>query len=165
MAESVTFQSATLATIPDGSKVAADIIASEIYQRVKMTFGVDGVATDVSAGNPLPVTGTTTVTGTVVTSEVPAATSTTSNVISANTNTTILAANTARLGATIANDSTAILYLKLGSASSATSYTVQMAGSTAGGISYYEVPFRYVGIITGTWATANGNARVDELSA
>ncbi len=161
MAESVTFQSATLATIPDGSKVAADIIATEIYQRVKMTFGVDGVATDVSAGNPLPVT----VSGTITVSETPAGTSTTSNVASSASNVTILAANTARLGATIANDSTAILYLKLGSASSATSYTVQMAGSTSGGISYYEVPFRYTGIITGTWATANGNARVDELTA
>ncbi len=55
MVESVTFQSGTLATIPDGSKVAADIIASEIYQRVKITVGPDGTATDVSDANPLPV--------------------------------------------------------------------------------------------------------------
>lgn len=164
MAESVTFQSATLATIPDGSKVAADIIAGEIYQRVKTTFGVDGVATDVSAGNPLPVTGATTVTGTVVTSELPSTTGVAANVASSASNVTILAANTARIGATVANDSTAILYLKLGSASSSTSYTVQMAGSTTGGISYYEVPYKYNGVITGTWASATGNARVTELT-
>lgn len=165
MAESVTFQSATLATIPDGSKVAADIIVGEIYQRVKTTFGVDGTATDVSAGNPLPVTGTTTVTGTVATSELPAGTGASNNVASSATNVTILAANVARLGGTVANDSTAILYLKLGASSSATSYTVQMAGSTSLGISYYELPYKYSGIVTGTWASATGNARVTELTA
>ncbi len=153
MADDVTFQSATLATIPDGSIVAADRILNVLYQRVKVVYGVDGVATDVSASSPLPVTGAISGTGTA------------SNVSSLNTNQTILAANAARLGATIANDSTQILYLKLGSSSSSTSYTVQMAGSTSGGIAYYEVPFDYTGIITGTWASANGNARVTELTA
>lgn len=37
--------------------LAADDTTSGKVQRVKLTFGVDGVATDVSSSNPLPVTG------------------------------------------------------------------------------------------------------------
>jgi hypothetical protein len=74
-------------------------------------------------------------------------------------NTNLLAANAARRGAVVFNESTAVLYLKLGSASSVTSYTVQIAAN-----GYYEVPFGYTGIITGIWASANGNARVTELT-
>lgn len=39
-----------------GASVAADEIGGVLYQRVKPVFGVDGVATDVSATDPLPVT-------------------------------------------------------------------------------------------------------------
>lgn len=39
----------------EGAIVAADEILGILYQRIKMTFGVDGVATDVSNDNPLPV--------------------------------------------------------------------------------------------------------------
>lgn len=38
-----------------GATVAADEIAGVLFQRVKPTFGVDGVAVDVSSSNPLPV--------------------------------------------------------------------------------------------------------------
>lgn len=38
-----------------GASVAADEIGGVLYQRVKPVFGVDGVATDVSATDPLPV--------------------------------------------------------------------------------------------------------------
>ena len=44
--------------------VAADEIAGIKHQRVKVEIGVDGTATDVSASNPMPVTGSVTVTGT-----------------------------------------------------------------------------------------------------
>lgn len=84
---------------------------------------------------------------------------TTSNVSASATNVTVLAANADRKGAMVFNDSTAILYLKLGTASSSTSFTVRIAG---GG--YYEVPFGYAGIITGTWTSATGFARVTELT-
>lgn len=36
--------------------VATDDIAGVHYQRIKVTFGADGSATDVSGANPLPVT-------------------------------------------------------------------------------------------------------------
>lgn len=81
-------------------------------------------------------------------------------VVSANTDTTILASNTNRLGATVYNDSIQILYLLLAnSTSSNTVYTVQLAAG-----SYYEVPFGYKGVLKGLWASANGNARVTELT-
>lgn len=41
--------------IPGIGTVAADEIGGKKFQRIKFTFGVDGVATDVSADNPLPV--------------------------------------------------------------------------------------------------------------
>lgn len=88
-------------------------------------------------------------------------TATLSNVASSATSVTVLAANSARRGAIIYNDSSAVLYLKFGSgAASTSSYTVQIA---AGG--YYEFPSPvYTGACTGIWAAANGNARVTEVT-
>lgn len=87
-------------------------------------------------------------------------TGTQSSVASSATDVTILAANTSRKGAAVYNDSTAILYLLVGSGTSSTSlYTVQVSPSA-----YYEIPYNYVGILKGIWASANGNARVTEFS-
>lgn len=77
---------------------------------------------------------------------------------------TVLASNTARLGATISNGGTAIMYLALGTAASSTRYTATLAGSSGGVAAYYEVPFGYTGVITGQWAAANGSAFVTELT-
>ncbi len=182
MVDNVTFQSGTLATAPDGSVIGTDNIGGIIYQRVKVVWGVDGTVVDTSAINPLPVvlaTGaavighvitdsgsTTVVTGTVTTKEVRPATGTQTSVASSNTHVPILASNANRLGGTVTNDSTQILYLLLaaGNASN-TNYTVQLAGSTTGGVAYYEIPFGYTGPIDGIWASANGNARVTEMTA
>lgn len=89
-----------------------------------------------------------------------ASTGTTTSVAGSASNGTLLASNSNRLGATIYNDSTAVLYVKLGATASSTSYTVQLAAN--GG--YYEVPANYTGIIDGIWASATGNARITELS-
>lgn len=76
------------------------------------------------------------------------------------TNVTLLAANAARVGATIYNDSTAILYLKFGATASATSFTAKLQPE-----SYFEVPYGYTGIIDGIWASdASGSARITELT-
>lgn len=88
-----------------------------------------------------------------------AGTATLTNVAASASSVTILAANTARLGATIVNDSTQVLYLKMGATASSTSYTVKLAAGA-----YYEVPFGYTGILDGIWASASGNARVTELT-
>jgi hypothetical protein len=82
-----------------------------------------------------------------------------SSVTAADSDTLVLAANADRRGATIYNESTAVLYLALGeAAASATDYTVQVTAS-----GYYEVPFGYSGQIRGIWAAVNGAARVTEL--
>lgn len=76
---------------------------------------------------------------------------------------TILAANNDRLGATIWNASTAILYLDLDSApdavASANKYTVALQPGD-----YYECPYRYTGKVVGVWAAQNGSALVRELT-
>jgi hypothetical protein len=74
----------------------------------------------------------------------------------------LLAANVLRIGATVFNDSSAILYLGLGTtATTTTNYTVKIAQN-----GYYEVPARYTGQIRGIWATdpGDGAARVTELT-
>lgn len=76
----------------------------------------------------------------------------------------LLAANNARKGAVITNDSSAVLYIKLGTTASTTSYTVTLAGSASAPFSSYEVPFGYVGAIDGIWASATGNARITEIA-
>lgn len=93
-----------------------------------------------------------------------AGTATLSNVAGSATSVTLLAANTARIGATITNDSSALLYIKFGTTASTTSYTVVLAGAASAPFSYYEVPAGYTGRIDGIWASAAGNARVTELT-
>lgn len=97
----------------------------------------------------------------VVVNRTPTSTSTLTSVASSATSVTILAANTARKGASISNTSTAILYLRLnaGTADITTGHTVQMASNT-----YFEVPFGYTGAIVGIWASANGSANVTEFA-
>lgn len=104
--------------------------------------------------------GSLTVDGSVTANPTRPATATSSNVSSSASNVTLLVSNAGRLGATVYNDSTAILYLKLGATASSSSHTLQMA---AGG--YFEVPFWYTGIIDGIWASANGSARLVEVTA
>jgi hypothetical protein len=71
----------------------------------------------------------------------------------------LLASNNARVGATVYNDSAAILYIKLGATASATSFTVKVQPEE-----YFEVPFGYTGAIDGIWASATGSARITELT-
>lgn len=84
---------------------------------------------------------------------------TVTSVASSATSVTLLAAS-ARRGATIYNDSTQVLYMKFGITASNTSYTVQLASGD-----YWEMPYPiYTGRIDGIWASANGNARITELT-
>lgn len=93
------------------------------------------------------------------------ATATPTNVPAAITTTTLLAANANRLGGSIVNDSTAILYILLGSGTaSATNYSYVVDGKTTVG-GTFEIPEGWTGAIQGIWATATGNARVTERTA
>jgi len=103
----------------------------------------------------------TTITNTVPTKEIIASTAAGTSVSDTNVSTTLLAANANRLGATIYNDSTAILYVKFGTTASATDFTVQMNTED-----YYEIPFRYTGRLDGIWdSDASGAAKITELTA
>lgn len=103
-------------------------------------------------------------TASVATGDAPA-TGTITSVNDTNSDVTILAANANRKGATVFNDSTALLYLALASVTaSATNYSVQVP---AGG--YFELPTCdggvYTGVIKGIWASdASGAARVTEFA-
>lgn len=81
------------------------------------------------------------------------------SVASSATSVQLLAANNRRLGATITNNSTQILYIVLSNAAASIgSFTVELAPGD-----YYETPFGYTGPIQGIWASANGNAQVTEI--
>lgn len=61
--------------------------------------------------------------------------------------TTLLAANQSRLQASFYNDSTVgSLYLALGAGAAFTDYTVRLEPQEM-----YELPYRYVGLVTGIW--------------
>jgi len=85
--------------------------------------------------------------------------STCSNVNAVVADTALLAYNYNRLGATIYNDSTSAMYLKLGTGASPTSFTCLVKGE-----GYYELPFNYLGPINGYWVSATGTARITELT-
>lgn len=71
----------------------------------------------------------------------------------------LLAANTARKGATIYNEGAGTLYVGLGTSTvSATDYTVAIAPN-----GYYEIPFGFTGQIRGIFGSA-GTALVQELT-
>lgn len=88
-------------------------------------------------------------------------TATSSSVASSATSVQLLASNTSRKNATFFNDSTSILYLKLGTTASTSSYAVQIPSN-----GYYELPNGsvYTGEIDGIWSSANGNVRITELT-
>lgn len=87
-------------------------------------------------------------------------TGTVTSVADTATSTTLLNLNTSRLGASFFNDSTEILYLKCGSTASATSFTCKVGVGQ-----YYELPFKYSGIVDGIWANnAAGSVRVTEYT-
>lgn len=117
-------------------------------------------------GNPLHATAPSTGAGAVdqSTQRVVAGGASTPTVARVNdtaSSTTLLAANDARLGAAIYNDSPSTLYLKYGATASATDYTVKLFQDD-----YHEVFGGYTGIIDGIWsADASGAAQVTEVTA
>lgn len=95
------------------------------------------------------------------TAETTSSTSTVTSVVAATSTTSLLASNAARKNAVFYNDSTAILYLKLGATASTTSFTVQVPSQ-----GYFEMPIgkMYTGAIDGIWSAVNGSVRITELT-
>jgi hypothetical protein len=123
-------------------------------QIVRATLhGADGTPVDVD-----PLTGAVAITGNITASAVaPSGTATVTRVPAAITATTLQAANSDRKGITVYNDSTSVMYLKLGAGASPTDYTVKLQKDST-----YEAPFAWIGIVTGIWVAANGAAMVTE---
>lgn len=91
-----------------------------------------------------------------------AATSTTTPVAGAAATTLLKAANTSRKGLIIANDSTSILYVLLGTGTaSATNYTFAIAAKAT--VAADRTITGYTGAVQGIWSAANGFAYVSEL--
>lgn len=89
-------------------------------------------------------------------------TGTTTSVAASTSSVTLLAANSARIGATLYNDSVSKnLYLLLGTGPATTSLFTAILPKNGG---YYEVPYAYTGIIVGIWDGAVGFARITELT-
>lgn len=130
--------------LPTGTNVIGALSSNQSVNVAQM----NGVATSMGAG--ADGTGTQRVT---VSNN---ASATLANVSASASSTTLLASSSTRRNATFYNDSTSILYLKLGATASSTSFTVILQ---AGG--YYELPQPcYSGVIDGIWASATGSCRV-----
>ena len=87
-----------------------------------------------------------------------ASTSATSSVSSSATSVQLLAANTSRVEGVITNESTAILYVKLGTGATTTDYSISVSPSET------LIIDKYNGVIHGVWSAVNGNARITETS-
>lgn len=145
-------------TAGTGTDIATDDAGANGHvQVVKLALSADGSATPITAdANGLEVQLS-------ALPALPATTATLANVGDSASSVTLRALNAARLGLTIYNDSTAILYVKLGATASATSFTTKVYPETL-----YELPSNpiYTGVVDGIWASdAGGNARVTELTA
>jgi hypothetical protein len=133
-------------TAGSGTTIATDDIGGDHFQRVKVTWGADGTANDTSASDPLPV------------AQATESSATCSNVSASASSVTLLSSASTARGRTIFNDSTSVLYVKLGSTASTTSFTVKMDA-----YDYYELPPPlYTGAVDGIWDTATGAARMTE---
>lgn len=86
-------------------------------------------------------------------------TATATSVAASDTSVQLLAANTARKGGSIYNDSDKIMWVKYGTGASTVSYKTQIP---VGGFWAFPLPI-YTGIIHAIWEAApTGNARISE---
>jgi len=70
----------------------------------------------------------------------------------------LLAANPNRVGVTIFNNSTQILYIAFGPVATALAFTRKLAAAE-----FAVIDVGYTGAISGIWAAANGNAQISDL--
>lgn len=129
-----------------GSTAATDSIGGVEFQKLKLNIGAAGVDGGVvTSSNPLPV------------APQSGATATHANVTENAAVQTLIAANAARLGWSVYNDSDAAVNIKLGAGASASSFAIRLL--PRGFCSDKDFGGRlYTGIITGIWDSAPGTA-------
>jgi hypothetical protein len=140
-------------TAGSGTTIATDDAGGRHVQLFKLAISTDGSATLIPADatNGLDVD---------VTRWPKSGTATLANVSASASSVALQASNTARIGWSVYNDSTATLYVNFGATASATAFTVLVG---PGG--FYEMPqVVYTGAINGIWSSATGTARVTELT-
>jgi hypothetical protein len=86
-------------------------------------------------------------------------TSVVSSVASSTSSVELLASASGRIEGVIQNDSTAVLYVKFGTAATSSSFTISLDPQEA------VVIDKYNGVVHGTWASVNGNARVTVVTS
>lgn len=185
MADNVTTQSTTPATLPSGTALGARIVTYSGDSVLIAPVGLGVFAgpddaktfTDINpaTSDKQPAVGTAgtassdviTVQGIAGATKIPvspdlptlATSATQASVSAATSSTTVLASNSSRRGFELFNDSTATLYVLFTSGTaSTTTYNVQVG---PGG--YYSNQL-YSGIVKGIWSAANGAVRVTEFS-
>ena len=88
------------------------------------------------------------------------ANATLTSVASSVTSVTLAAANAARRGLVVVNDSNKVLRIAFAAAATATDFTYKVGGGAT-----VELPLNgYTGDVSGIWESANGNARVTEIT-
>lgn len=136
------------------------------YLRVRMTSYTSGTATATlvptsAPGGQQTIGAQVSQTGTWNFGPVIAGSSSVNSVASSTTVVTLMVSNTNRKQGFIYNNSSAALYLKLGSGASTTSFTIKLLPNE---IFALPTPPIYSGIITGVWETADGAALATEIS-
>lgn len=124
-----------------------------------LTVRNDNAATDLTSATGDYSAQAVDVKGSVFVRDRPAGTATTANVTLTTASQVALAANAARRGATLYNDSANETFVKFGTTASSTSFTVKLAAQA-----YYELPGWYSGVIEVIQSTASGALRVTEIS-
>lgn len=124
--------------------------------------GFQDVSGDMAPGN-LDALGQLKVAGTFSSTPATAGTSVLSNVPGSGSSVTVLAANAARLGFTLYNDSDSPVNVKLGATASSTSFTRRLLPQDV--VSTQDLGINYTGKIDAIWDSATGAMRVTELSA
>lgn len=167
MADNITFQT-TLASPPSATVVSTEevttlnggaVTAQQVQRTAIALRTADATAIDLpgDSTNGLDVD-VTRVQGTVTAKEVRSSTYPFGTSIAGTVgNVMLLAANTSRMGASVYVEGGGALFLKMGSSAGTVDYSVQVP---PGG--YFEVPFHYVGTISGIWQFTGGTARIVE---
>ena len=141
-----------------GRTTGAELLIASVTPGTLTTYTDSG---SISPSGAMPTTNTAFISlGAVTTTPQSSSTASITSVSGSVSSVSLLAANSSRKGATFFNDSTAILYLSLGTTSaSTTSYTLQVGPN-----GYYELPFAWQGAIQGIWGSATGAVRITELT-
>jgi len=146
------------ASVWDSGNGRLKVDGSAVTQPVSGTFWqgtqpVSGPLTDTQLrASAVPVTS----------SPAGAATAALSNVNASATSVTVLAANSARLGFALYNDSSSAVDVKCGSAASATSFVKRLLANEY--FATKDLGVNYTGIITAIWDSATGAMRVTEFT-